>query len=560
MHRRMFYHFPSGCRLDGDIVVLTGDFLDGDEETYKPGLEPLRNLTTRTGRSYFVTGNHEYYDGMSSHKMAILRGLGVTVLHNERVVVPEYTGSSGGSSTSNGGDAGGEGDSQAMLTQEAIQKSTAAASTTTLSYPYPRTSHEGWCKTCSPYTAGGPLRKGAVPAHPPNLGWPGAGLLGPGGSSASARGRSGMKSASSSKAGGADPSHTPAKEVFDSSAASAIDKLRAIVDEVIVAVTSRLTSEAPLVVDDAAEARSQIGHGGVVVGEAEHVADIDQPAGGGAVPVAAAHEQHEPVVPEGTANSEEQPATLRRLRDETFDLAGVPDWAAASLAGDGHASNLTAALVDRDLSRELVLLAHQPKQIHEAGAAGVGLQISGHVHGGQVAPLQLPVWMANPYFAGEITLQDGSLCLNWRCLLLIDVASAWSILLICCRSTSDRVLITSTECKSLLHSAGLYRHETWVDDNTVLEGTVDKVEKQRLRGSNGSSGTSPAGASPKVVDPLPWHWWPTFIYVSRGSLYWGPQMRLGAPHEVTLITLRAGAVVGPQFAGFTQAFERGEAP
>jgi predicted MPP superfamily phosphohydrolase len=30
-----------------------------------------------------------------------------------------------------------------------------------------------------------------------------------------------------------------------------------------------------------------------------------------------------------------------------------------------------------------------------------------------------------------------------------------------------------------------------------------------------------------------------FIYTSRGTGYWGPPMRLGAPAEITRITLRA---------------------
>jgi predicted MPP superfamily phosphohydrolase len=33
----------------------------------------------------------------------------------------------------------------------------------------------------------------------------------------------------------------------------------------------------------------------------------------------------------------------------------------------------------------------------------------------------------------------------------------------------------------------------------------------------------------------------TQLYVSRGTGYWGPPMRLGAPAEITLIKLRAGA-------------------
>ncbi len=34
---------------------------------------------------------------------------------------------------------------------------------------------------------------------------------------------------------------------------------------------------------------------------------------------------------------------------------------------------------------------------------------------------------------------------------------------------------------------------------------------------------------------------PTWIYVSRGTGYWGPPMRVGAPQEITLITLRRAA-------------------
>ena len=38
----------------------------------------------------------------------------------------------------------------------------------------------------------------------------------------------------------------------------------------------------------------------------------------------------------------------------------------------------------------MVLLAHQPRQIHEASAHDVGLQLSGHTHGGQFSPLVNP--------------------------------------------------------------------------------------------------------------------------------------------------------------------------
>jgi predicted MPP superfamily phosphohydrolase len=112
----------------------------------------------------------------------------------------------------------------------------------------------------------------------------------------------------------------------------------------------------------------------------------------------------------------------------SIDLAGVDD----SSADPDYAR----AFAGRDPERELVLLAHQPKQIEAAASAGVGLQISGHTHGGQIWPFTELVRLAQPYVAG------------------------------------------------------LYRHN------------------ER-----------------------------TQIYVSRGTGYWGPPMRLFAPAELTKITL-----------------------
>ncbi|MFT3766348.1 MAG: metallophosphoesterase [Minicystis sp.] len=98
---------------------------------------------------------------------------------------------------------------------------------------------------------------------------------------------------------------------------------------------------------------------------------------------------------------------IRTLRNErvtlgdgehAFDLAGVDDWSARRRSGPG--SNLTRALAGRDPGREVVLLAHQPKQIHEAAEHGVGLQLSGHTHGGQIFPWNLFVRLDQPYIAG----------------------------------------------------------------------------------------------------------------------------------------------------------------
>ena len=59
-----------------------------------------------------------------------------------------------------------------------------------------------------------------------------------------------------------------------------------------------------------------------------------------------------------------------------------------------------AALGDRDPSRPVVLLAHQPVQVREAAAYGVDLQLSGHTHGGQVFPFHLLVRAEQPVLSG----------------------------------------------------------------------------------------------------------------------------------------------------------------
>jgi predicted MPP superfamily phosphohydrolase len=82
-----------------------------------------------------------------------------------------------------------------------------------------------------------------------------------------------------------------------------------------------------------------------------------------------------------------------------FDLVGVPDWSARSL-GHGHAPNLARALAGRSPDDEVVLLAHQPKAIREAAERGVGLQLSGHTHGGQIWPWRYLVRLDQPFVSG----------------------------------------------------------------------------------------------------------------------------------------------------------------
>jgi len=86
---------------------------------------------------------------------------------------------------------------------------------------------------------------------------------------------------------------------------------------------------------------------------------------------------------------------------DSFDLAGVDDHHGGRML-PGHGPDLARAVAGRDARRELVLLAHQPLAIFDAAKHGVGLQLSGHTHGGQIWPLGFLVRLQQPYIAGHV--------------------------------------------------------------------------------------------------------------------------------------------------------------
>lgn len=129
--------------------------------------------------------------------------------------------------------------------------------------------------------------------------------------------------------------------------------------------------------------------------------------------------------------------------EASFDLAGVDDTH-GHLVEPGAGEDVERAFADRDESRAVVLLAHDPATFQRASRKGVDLQLSGHTHGGQIWPFRWAVRASVPWVAG------------------------------------------------------LYR----------------------------------LGAS--------------LLYVSRGTGFWGPPMRLGAPAEITELTLRRQPGAGPR--------------
>jgi uncharacterized protein len=83
----------------------------------------------------------------------------------------------------------------------------------------------------------------------------------------------------------------------------------------------------------------------------------------------------------------------------SFDLAGIPDRQGGLFLAE-HAVDVPRTVAGRDPERELVLLAHRPAQITDVEGHGIGLQLSGHTHGGQLWPFGAIVALAEPYLFG----------------------------------------------------------------------------------------------------------------------------------------------------------------
>ncbi len=73
--------------LAPDLIVITGDLVDGRLDELRPHVEPLRDLTARDG-VYAVTGNHEYYWNAGAW-LEHLRSFGIGILRNQHVTIRE---------------------------------------------------------------------------------------------------------------------------------------------------------------------------------------------------------------------------------------------------------------------------------------------------------------------------------------------------------------------------------------------------------------------------------------------------------------------------------------
>lgn len=66
--------------LAPDLVAVTGDLADGNVDSTRPKAEGLRSIQARHG-IFFVTGNHEYYAGVTQW-LPVIQSLGWQVLDN----------------------------------------------------------------------------------------------------------------------------------------------------------------------------------------------------------------------------------------------------------------------------------------------------------------------------------------------------------------------------------------------------------------------------------------------------------------------------------------------
>jgi len=90
--------------------------------------------------------------------------------------------------------------------------------------------------------------------------------------------------------------------------------------------------------------------------------------------------------------------------DARLDLVGVDDYGQKE---QPRGWDLERALQGRDPEHPAVLLAHQPRAVEEGIDRGIGLQLSGHTHGGQMFPITGLVAALWTYSSGLYRVGEG---------------------------------------------------------------------------------------------------------------------------------------------------------
>ncbi|XP_072024787.1 transmembrane protein with metallophosphoesterase domain-like [Amphiura filiformis] len=84
-----------------------------------------------------------------------------------------------------------------------------------------------------------------------------------------------------------------------------------------------------------------------------------------------------------------------------FYLAGTDDWHAYMIGGD-HGFDLDKTMSGTDTDHAVILMAHQPYAAKAAldSKYDFSLILSGHTHGGQFFPMNIFIYLMNPFYAG----------------------------------------------------------------------------------------------------------------------------------------------------------------
>ena len=91
LDRRFAARLVERCNaLRPDLIVITGDLVDGHVAQVADEVEPFGSLRATHG-VYFVTGNHDHYSGADAWVKRV-EGLGIRALRNQRVTIA-YNGS-----------------------------------------------------------------------------------------------------------------------------------------------------------------------------------------------------------------------------------------------------------------------------------------------------------------------------------------------------------------------------------------------------------------------------------------------------------------------------------
>jgi predicted MPP superfamily phosphohydrolase len=80
---------------------------------------------------------------------------------------------------------------------------------------------------------------------------------------------------------------------------------------------------------------------------------------------------------------------------DSIEVAGLDDD--EGYRGRGGGPDLDKALKNCDPQKPIILLYHRPLGFDEAIKKGVGLQLSGHTHAGQIPPMDIIVWLYYKY-------------------------------------------------------------------------------------------------------------------------------------------------------------------